>query len=39
MPTQVYLNGKYMGEVDNSSEFIKNLKQERKLGNIRLLNY
>ena len=29
MPTQVYLNGKYMGEVDNSSEFIKNLKQER----------
>ena len=32
--TNVYINEKYVGEVDNAKEFLKFVKTERRLGNI-----
>ena len=30
--TEVYLNGKFAGEVENSSEFIERIKSDRRSG-------
>src|SRR3989344_381639 len=32
--TEVYLNGRFMGEVDNSSEFVNRIRQDRRSGAI-----
>lgn len=32
--TEVYLNGRFMGDVENSSEFVNRIKQDRRSGSI-----
>ena len=32
--TEVYLNGRYVGDVDNSAEFVNRIKQDRRSGSL-----
>jgi len=32
--TELYLNSKFMGTVDDSNSFVKRIKEERRMGNL-----
>jgi DNA-directed RNA polymerase subunit B len=38
MPTEVYLNGKYAGEVEHKDDFLKHIRAERRKGTAESMN-